>query len=332
MKGPFLVTGGAGYVGSHTVLHLLAQGARVVVLDDLSQGHIAAVPSGAELVIGNAGNAALLDEIFSRTKFEAVFHFASLSLVGESMQRPFLYLEKNGIVALRVIEAACRHGVKRFVLSSTANLFGNPKKIPIQEDEIIDPGSPYGESKYFIERALVWAERVHGLRSVSLRYFNACGADIEGRLGEDHDPETHLIPRMIDAAMERRAPVTIFGTDYDTMDGTCIRDYVHVADLAAAHGAVLDVMDKGSAVFNVGSGKGQSVRQVMAAVERVVGRPMTVTYGDRRPGDPAVLIAASDRLTRATGWQARFGDLDAIVGSAYRWRAAHPDGYGTTQF
>jgi UDP-glucose 4-epimerase len=323
----FLVTGGAGYVGSHLVAHLADQGAEVVVLDNLRQGHAAAVPHGIRLVVGEAGDPSTLEEIFSRTRFDAVFHFASLSLVGESMQQPFRYLEENSLQALRLIEAACRHQVMRFVLSSTANLFAAPERLPIDETERIDPGSPYGESKYIIERALVWADRIFGLRSAALRYFNAAGADPEGRLGEDHDPETHLIPLLIDAALGRRPPITVFGTDYDTPDGTCIRDYVHVSDLATAHSAVLDLLETRSATFNLGSGHGHSVREVIAAVERVSGRTVPLQEGARRAGDPPALVASAAALQRDTGWAPRFTDLDEIVATAYRWRLDHPEGY-----
>jgi UDP-glucose 4-epimerase len=323
----FLVTGGAGYVGSHLVAHLADQGAEVVVLDNLRQGHAAAVPHGIRLVVGEAGDPSTLEEVFSRTRFDAVFHFASLSLVGESMQQPFRYLEENSLQALRLIEAACRHQVMRFVLSSTANLFAAPERLPIDESEAIDPGSPYGESKYIIERALVWADRIFGLRSAALRYFNAAGADPEGRLGEDHNPETHLIPLLIDAALGRRPPITVFGSDYDTPDGTCIRDYVHVSDLATAHSAVLDLLEKRSATFNLGSGHGHSVREVIAAVERVSGRTVPLLEGGRRAGDPPALVASAAALQRETGWAPRFADLDEIVATAYRWRLDHPEGY-----
>jgi UDP-glucose 4-epimerase len=323
----FLVTGGAGYVGSHLVAHLADQGAEVVVLDNLRQGHAAAVPHGTRLVVGEAGDPSTLEEVFTRTRFDAVFHFASLSLVGESMQQPFRYLEENSLQALRLIEAACRHQVMRFVLSSTANLFAAPERLPIDESERIDPGSPYGESKYLIERALVWADRIFGLRSAALRYFNAAGADPDGRLGEDHDPETHLIPLLIDAALGRRPPITIFGTDYDTPDGTCIRDYVHVSDLATAHSAVLDLLETHSATFNLGSGHGHSVREVIAAVERVSGRAVPLQEGARRAGDPPALVASAAALKRDTGWAPRFTDLDEIVATAYRWRLDHPEGY-----
>jgi UDP-glucose 4-epimerase len=322
-----LVTGGAGYVGSHVVAHLVDQGAKVVVLDNLKQGHRAAVPAGTKLVECDVGNALALEEVFKAHDFDTIFHFASLSLVGESMREPFRYLEENGINSLRLIDAACRHGCRRFILSSTANLFGTPRNIPISEDAPIDPGSPYGESKYFVERALKWADRIFGLRSACLRYFNAAGADPGGQLGEDHDPETHLIPLLIDAALDRRSAIGVFGTDYDTRDGTCIRDYVHVSDLATAHVAAMSQLTHRSVTYNVGSGGGHSVREVAAAVERVSGRRVPLIDAARRQGDPAILVARSDLLRKETAWTPRMANLHDIVETAYRWRLDHPLGY-----
>ena len=322
-----LVTGGAGFVGSHTVLALVGRGDEVVVLDNLRQGHRGAVPDGARLLVGDLGDQALLDQVLGETRFDAVFHFAALSLVGESMRLPFLYFRQNAGLGTALIESCVRHGVGRFILSSTAALFGNPDTIPITEATRIDPGSPYGESKLMIERTLHWADRVHGLRSACLRYFNAAGADPAGRAGEDHDPETHLIPLLIDAVLGRRPPITVFGSDYDTPDGTCIRDYVHVSDLADAHLAALGRLDHESVTYNLGSGTGHSVRAVIRSVERVAGRPVPIVEGDRRPGDPAVLVASSDRIRAETGWTPRFTDLDETVATAFRWRDAHPNGY-----
>jgi len=326
----YLVTGGAGYVGSHLVAELLKSGSEVVVLDDLRQGHRAAVPSGVRLVVGNLANPDVISEAFSLGPYAAIFHFAALSLVSDSMLNPFRYFEENCISSLRLIEAACQYGVKRLVFSSTANLFGTPIQMPITETEVVAPGSPYGESKFFVERILAWAERIHGLHSACLRYFNAAGADPTGRLGEHHNPETHLIPLLIDAALGRRPPVTVFGTDYPTPDGTCIRDYVHVSDLAAAHIAVLPLLANGSVAYNVGSGTGYSVVETIAAVREVTGIDVPVTLGARRPGDPAVLVADATALRRDTGWAPKFSALTDIVATAYRWRAAHPAGYGTT--
>ncbi len=328
MQDRFLVTGGAGYVGSHLVALLVERGADVVVLDDLRQGHRAAVPRGARLVEGDVSNIATLDAVLAEGPWSAVFHFAALSLVGESMREPMRYLLENGAGGIRLIDACIRHDVKKFILSSTANLFGEPDRMPIDEAARIDPSSPYGESKLMIERALRWADQVHGMRSACLRYFNAAGADPNGALGEDHDPETHLIPLVIDAALGRRGALTVFGTDYPTPDGTCIRDYVHVTDLGEAHLCALGQLDRRSVTYNLGNGSGHSVRDVIASVERVLGRPVPVQFGDRRPGDPAALVASSALIQAETGWTPRFADLDTIVASAAAWRKAHPAGYG----
>lgn len=325
----FLVTGGAGYVGSHLVALLAAQGAEVVVFDSLRQGHRAAVPAGARLVVADLADAGALDATLADGPYDAVFHFAALSLVGESMAQPMRYLLDNAALGMRLIDACIRHGVPRFILSSTANLFGLPDSVPIAEDARIAPASPYGESKLMIERALFWADQLHGLRSACLRYFNAAGADPAGSLGEDHEPETHLIPLVIDAALGRRPPITVFGTDYPTLDGTCIRDYVHVTDLGHAHLCALRQLDRRSVTYNLGNGQGHSVREVIASVERVLGRPVPAVFGDRRAGDPPVLVASSERIRHEAGWAPQFADLDGIVGSAARWRVAHPSGYGS---
>ena len=322
-----LVTGGAGFVGSHTVLALVDRGDEVVVFDNLRQGHRGSVPAAARLVIGDLADAPLLDRILADGHFDAVFHFAALSLVGESMRLPFLYFAQNASLGFSLIEACVRHGVNRFILSSTAALFGQADEIPITETTRIAPGNPYGESKRMIEQALFWADQIHGLRSACLRYFNAAGSDPEGRAGEDHEPETHLIPLVIDAAFGRRPPLTVFGEDYPTADGTCIRDYVHVSDLASAHLAALDCLDGRSVTFNLGSGTGHSVLEVIRSVERVTGRTVPYTVGPRRPGDPAVLVASSDAIRRETGWSPRFVELDETVRTAVAWREAHASGY-----
>ncbi|MBN8964203.1 MAG: UDP-glucose 4-epimerase GalE, partial [Rhizobiales bacterium] len=284
--GRYLVTGGAGYVGSHVVAAMLDRGDEVVVVDNLRQGHRAAVLAPARLMVAELADAAALDRVFADGPWDGVVHLAALSLVGESMRDPMRYLRENGQNGIGLIEACIRHGVKRFVLSSTANLFGGVETMPIAEDAPISPGSPYGESKLMIERALHWATEVHGMATAALRYFNAAGADPAGRLGEDHDPETHLIPLVIGAALGRRPPLTVFGTDYPTPDGTCIRDYIHVADLATAHLAVLDRLDAGAQAFNLGNGAGASVREVIRAVEEVSGKRVPLVEGARRAGDP----------------------------------------------
>ena len=326
--GRYLVTGGAGYVGSHMVQALCDGGHSVVVYDNLRQGHRDAVPAGVRLVEADIGNTVRLDQVLADGPWDAVFHFAALSLVGESMREPFTYLMENAAGGIRLIEACVHHGVKKFVLSSTAALFGDPERIPIDEDERVDPGSPYGESKLMIERTLHWADKIFGLHSACLRYFNAAGADPGGRLGEDHNPETHLIPLVIDAALGRRPEVAVFGHDYPTPDGTCIRDYIHVTDLAQAHLLALEQLENRSVTYNLGNGQGHSVMEVIKMVERVSGRSVPMRMATRRAGDPAVLVAASGRLRSETGWQPRHHRLEDIVATAWAWREAHPDGYG----
>src|ERR1700760_399957 len=269
MSQRFLVTGGAGYVGSHLVASLLDRGDEVTVLDNLRTGHRAAVPAAARLVVADLAEAAPLDGLLGEGKWDAVFHFASLSQVGESMRMPMRYLLDNAANGIGLIDACVRHGVGRFVVSSTAALFNLDSDAPIPEDAPIDPQSAYGDSKWIIERALRWAGQVHGLRYACLRYFNAAGADPAGRLGEDHRPESHLVPLVIDAALGRRPALDVFGDDYPTPDGTCIRDYVHVSDLASAHLLALDRLERGSITVNLGNGAGHSVLEVIRAVERV---------------------------------------------------------------
>ncbi len=322
-----LVTGGAGYIGSHVVAALLERGDRVVVLDNLSLGHREAVLPGAELIEADLSDFLVVDAVLADGPWHAVMHFAALSLVGDSVAMPVRYLAENAGNGFRLIDACIRHGVRRFVLSSTANLFGLDAPAPIREDAPIRPSSPYGQSKWMIEQALQLAAGAHGLASVCLRYFNAAGADPAGRLGEDHRPETHLIPRAIDAALGLAPPLTVFGADYPTPDGTCIRDYIHVSDLADAHLLALDRLEAGSIAYNLGSGRGYSVREVLRAVQAVTGRPVPTHEGERRAGDPAVLIAASERIRRETGWRPRHSDLSVMVETAYAWRLAHPRGY-----
>ena len=327
MKQRFLVTGGAGYVGSHLVAALLDRGDEVVVLDSLRTGHRAAVPEAATLVVADLADRGKIDAVLGDGAWDAVFHFASLSQVGESMRMPMRYLLDNAANGIGLIDACVRHGVKRFVLSSTAALFNLDSDAPIPEDAPIDPQSAYGDSKWMIERALRWAGQVHGLRYACLRYFNAAGADPAGRLGEDHRPESHLVPLVIDAALGRRPALEVFGEDYPTEDGTCIRDYVHVTDLASAHLLAVAALDQGCVVWNLGNGAGHSVRQVIASVERVSGLKVPYRVAGRRGGDAAVLVASSRRAQLA-GWRPVHGDLDDIVATAFAWRESHPDGYG----
>jgi UDP-glucose 4-epimerase len=330
----FLVTGGAGYIGSHLVALLAARGEDVVVLDNLSTGHRAAVPDGVPLVVAELADQVAVDAVLADGPWDAVFHFAALIEVGASMREPFRYLLDNAMLGTQLIATCVRHGVPRFVLSSTAAVFGaaaasaTPPFVPIAEDATIDPGSPYGESKRMLERTLHWAGRIHGLHAGVLRYFNAAGADPAGRLGEDHDPETHLIPLAIDAVLGRRPSLQLFGTDYPTPDGTCIRDYIHVADLAEAHLLALDRLDGGSVIWNLGTETGHSVLEVLQAVARIAGRPVPHVLSPRRPGDPPVLVASARRIRIEAGWQPRHTALDDIVRTAFAWREAHPDGYG----
>ncbi|KXV67802.1 UDP-glucose 4-epimerase [Acetobacter malorum] len=323
----FLVTGGAGYVGSHVVLALLDDGHDVVVFDSLRTGHRSAVPDAATFIHGDLADLDCLNRVLADGPWDGILHFAALSLVGESMQDPMLYMSANAGIGFGLIDACVRHGIKRFVFSSTAALFGSAGDEPISEDTPVDPGSPYGESKYMVERALYWADRIHGLKSACLRYFNAAGADPAGRAGEDHRPETHLIPLVIDAALKRRAALTLFGQDYPTADGTCIRDYVHVTDLARAHLAVLPLLNEKSVTFNVGTGRGNSNREIIESVARVTGLEVPWQAGDRRPGDPPCLVASPKRLMAATGWAPEFTDIDRIVETAFAWRKDHPQGY-----
>jgi UDP-glucose 4-epimerase len=322
-----LVTGGAGYVGSHLVAALVERGDAVVVLDNLRTGHRGAVPPGVPLIVADLADAGTVDAVLADGPWHAVFHFASLSQVGESMRLPFRYLIDNGVNGMRLIEACVRHDIMRFVLSSTAALYGTPKTVPIPEDAPLHPESPYGDSKRILERALHWAERVHGLRYASLRYFNAAGADPAGRYGEDHRPETHLVPLVIDAALGRSGELDVYGDDYATPDGTCLRDYVHVTDLAEAHLLALDRLERGSITVNLGTGVGYSVLAVIGAVERVAARKVPYRICQRRAGDPAALVASSERARRDLGWRPRHADLDEIVRTALHWREAHPHGY-----
>ncbi|HMR66543.1 MAG TPA: UDP-glucose 4-epimerase GalE [Anaerolineae bacterium] len=320
-----LVTGGAGYIGSIVVEELVKAGDSVVVLDNLYQGHRAAVHPAAEFVEGDLADRALIDAIMQQHQPEAIMHFASHTLVGESMAEPFLYLGENVTNGLNLLQSALAHGVNRLILSSTANLFDDPEHMPITEAERIVPGSPYGESKYILERFLYWLDRVHGFRYAALRYFNACGASAER--GEDHDPELHIIPILFQVALGQREKVLVFGDDYPTPDGTCVRDYVHVLDLAQAHILALRALDQGSRVYNLGNGQGFTVMEVVNMVREVTGHPIPAEVIARRPGDPAILIASSDKIRRELGWQPQYTDLRDIIESAWRWHQAHPNGY-----
>lgn len=320
-----LVTGGAGYIGSVTVEQLVATGAQVVVFDDLSLGHRAAVHPEATLVVGDLADRSAVDAALAEHRPDAVMHFAARSQVGESMREPFRYVGDNVTNGLNLIQSMVAHGVMRFILSSTAALFGEPTKIPIDEEERIIPGSPYGESKHMLERILAWTERIHGMRYAALRYFNAAGASAQR--GEHHDPETHLIPLVLQVAQGKRERIIVFGDDYPTTDGTCIRDYIHIIDLAQAHILALSALDGGSRIYNLGNGQGFSVMEVIQTAREVTGHPIPHQLGERRPGDPAALTADSRKIRAELGWTPRFPALQAIVDSAWQWHRAHPDGY-----
>jgi UDP-glucose 4-epimerase len=296
-----------------------------VVFDNLSEGHRAAVHPDAVLVEGDLANRAAIDAVLTQHRPEAVMHFASKTLVGESMQDPFLYLGDNVTNGLNLFKSMVEHGVKRIILSSTANLFDKPERMPIDESERIIPGSPYGESKFILERILHWLDRVCGVRFASLRYFNAAGAT--PTRGEDHDPELHLIPIVLQVAMGKREKVSIFGADYPTRDGTCVRDYVHVVDLAQAHILALGALDGGSRFYNLGNGEGFTVKEVIDTASDLTGKTIRTEIGPRRPGDPAVLVASSDKIRKELGWAPQFPHVRAIIESAWRWHQAFPDGY-----
>src|SRR5436305_9109726 len=321
-----VVTGGAGYIGATTVQALLDSGHEVVVYDNLSKGYSEAVPQDARLVRGEIADRAALDALFRDTRPEAVLHFAALIEAGESMQVPERYFRNNSASTLTLLEAMLAHGVGKFIFSSTAALYGNPKRVPIQEDDELQPTNVYGESKLLVEQMLTWFHRIHGLRYASLRYFNAAGSN--GRTGELHNPESHLIPLILQVASGQRDHISIFGTDYPTEDGTCIRDYVHVGDLAEAHVLALEALSsRDKLIYNLGSGTGFSVRQVIDSARRVTGKTIKEVETARRPGDPAVLVASSEKIRRALGWKPKYPKLDDIVASAWDWMQEHPHGY-----
>jgi UDP-glucose 4-epimerase len=326
-----LVVGGAGYIGSHMCKLLREAGERHLVFDNLENGHEEAL-QGSPFVKGDLRNPEDLRQVLHDNPIDVVMHFAAYISVGASVREPGKYYDNNFTGVLNLLEAMRHAGVFKFIFSSTAAIFGEPEYVPIDEKHPKNPKSPYGDSKYAVERALDSYEEAYGLKSVCLRYFNAAGADPEGVLGEDHAPEEHLIPLIMHAAQGRRPEIKIFGTDYDTPDGTCIRDYIHILDLASAHLlAVRHLRDGGeSKRYNLGNGLGYSVREVIQMVEKVVGRPVPQSEAPRRPGDPARLIASSELITRELGWKSEYADLETIVRHAWRWFEAHPHGYRTT--
>ena len=315
-----LVTGGAGYVGSHTVKDLEREGHGVIVYDNLSRGHRWAVRE-ARLIEGDLSDEAGLRRALTDHPVEAVAHFAAFAYVGESVENPRKYYENNVANTLTLLRVMLESGVRLFILSSTAAVYGNPRQTPITEDHPLDPVNPYGLSKLMVERILADYSRAHGLRYASLRYFNAAGADPEGEIGEDHDPETHLIPRILQTALGQREHLEIYGTDYPTKDGTCVRDYIHVADLAAAHSLALGwlAQDKGSGIFNLGMEHGYSVKEVLEEAGRVTGKRIHTRISDRRPGDPPVLVSSSERAKGELGWRPRYSSLKSILETAWAW-------------
>jgi UDP-glucose 4-epimerase len=318
-----LVVGGAGYIGSHMVWLLGQKGVDVVTLDNLSSGHRDAVLHG-RFVHGDIADRLMLDKVFRENKFDAVMHFASFIQVGESMQDPAKYYQNNVVNTLNLLNVMCAHGVDKFIFSSTAAIFGEPDYSPIDEAHPKRPINPYGWSKLMVEQALADYDRAYGLKSVCLRYFNAAGAHPDGLLGERHDPETHLIPLVLQAASGRRPNVTVFGRDYDTPDGTCIRDYVHVFDLAEAHWLALQYLQSSgeTSAFNLGNGNGYSIEDVLDSARRVAGRAVPVLEGRRRPGDPARLVANANKIKAELGWRPVHTGLDAIVEHAWRWECS----------
>ena len=314
-----LVTGGAGYIGSITAQELIKAGHQAVIFDSLVHGHKRAV-ADFKMVVGEIQDKQLLSRVLKEERIEAVIHFAAFIEMGESMQDPYKYFENNVYGSLQLMKAMVETGVDALVFSSTAGVYGNPERLPIREDDPKEPTSPYGESKLMVERMLKWFDEIHNLRSITLRYFNAAGATLNGKLGEAHEPESHLIPNLLQAVLHER-PVMINGKDYETPDGTCIRDYIHVVDLAQAHILALEALENGhqTEVYNVGTGKGYSNKTVLRMVETVTGTKVTVKYGLRRPGDAAELVADSQKLKKEFGFKPRYSDLKTIVETAYKW-------------
>lgn len=326
-----LVVGGAGYIGAVTVELLLEQNHDVIVLDNLCRGHEPAVPRAAKFVKGDMGNAEDLNALFKAEKIDAVMHFGALSLVGQSVEQPALYFRNNVTNGMTLLDVMIANDVKKFVFSSTAAVYGEPHASPITEDFPLIPTSPYGDSKLAYEKILKWYANAYGLMYAALRYFNVAGAT--ETIGEDHDPETHLIPLVLQAARGARSHITIFGDDYQTPDGTGIRDYIHVKDLAAAHLLAVEALKTPGQnnVFNLGSGTGFSVKQIIEVARKVTGKPIPVEIGPRRAGDPSTLIASSQKIQDELGWAPKYGALETIIGDAWKWHQKYPNGYRREQ-
>lgn len=327
-----LVTGGAGYIGSHTVRALCKAGHTPIVLDNLSRGHVESLPTGVEFIEMDIADPKVVDVIKTHN-IEGIMHFAAHSQVGESMVNPSIYYENNVVGSYRLIESARKGGVKYFVFSSTAAVYGEPKEVPIVETAELNPTNVYGRTKLMIEQMLNDYSRIYGMHYVALRYFNAAGADESGEIGEDHTPETHLIPIILEAASGKRDAITIFGTDYDTEDGTCVRDYIHVTDLASAHVLSMEYLKNGgeSNVFNLGTGNGFSVQSIVDTTKAVTEVDFAVKYGERRAGDPGTLIASSQKAQTVLGWKPTHSDVKQVIGDAWRWHQGHPNGYKSSK-
>ncbi len=324
-----LVCGGAGYIGSHTVAELLDRGEDPIIVDNLQKGHRGAVLCD-KFMEGDIRDGEFMDRVFRENEIEAVIQFAADSLVGESVGDPLKYYNNNVVSTLCLLTKMKEYGVDKIVFSSTAATYGEPKNIPILETDPTCPTNPYGETKLAVEKALRWCSEAYGIKYTALRYFNAAGAHISGKIGEDHTPETHLIPIILQTALGQRECITIFGDDYDTKDGTCIRDYIHVTDLADAHVLALEKMRKDgkSNIYNLGNGNGFSVSEVVDIARQVTGVNIKAEYGERRPGDPAVLIATSEKAQRELGWKPKYNDLPTIINTAWEWHKNHPQGFG----
>ena len=324
-----LVLGGAGYIGSHTALELVKAGNEVVIADNLVTGYRKAIPEGAKFYEGDLRDFDFLNKLFQQEKIDAVIHFAAYSLVGESVTNPLKYYDNNLYGTKVLLEAMVKNNVGKIVFSSTAATYGEPENIPILESDRTCPTNPYGETKLAMEKMFKWTAEAHGLRYVSLRYFNACGADESGTIGEAHNPESHLIPLILQVPNGKRETISIYGTDYDTPDGTCIRDYIHVTDLAQAHILAVQYLNNGgeSDIFNLGNGVGYSVREIIETARKVTGHPIPATETSRRAGDPARLVASSEKAKSVLGWKPVHDSLEEIIASAWNWHKNHPNGY-----
>ncbi len=324
-----LVCGGAGYIGSHSVQHLIENGEDVVIADNLQTGHEAAVPAEARLYKVDIRDSEALDEVFSKENIEAVIHFAANSLVGESMEKPLKYFNNNVYGMQVLLETMYKHHVDKIVFSSTAAVYGEPEKIPILENDKTCPTNTYGETKLTMEKIMKWVDKADGIRYVSLRYFNAAGASKDGHIGEDHATETHLIPLVLQVPLGKRESITVYGDDYDTEDGTCIRDYIHVLDLADAHRRALNYLRNGgpSDIFNLGSGNGFSVKEMIETASKVTGQPIKAVMGKRRAGDPAKLLASSKKAQEVLGWKPEHSSVEEIIADAWTWHSSHKNGF-----